>query len=66
MCCFLLLRESRTPVLKVDFSKWDASSDLNGFFKNMTVREKPEGKDFKALDILSQFWLPFLIVPLDS
>lgn len=43
-------RDVLTLVLKVDFSKGDASSELNGLFANMGARRMVDFKNIEAVD----------------
>lgn len=59
-------RNRGRPVVKLNYFKEDASSELNGFFENMGVREMLHGKEFEALDMVFRLWKHLLIVASDS
>ena len=50
------------PGTRIDFSKKEASSQLNGFYTSTGLRGMLEGKDFKALD----FVFPFIFAYVDT
>lgn len=46
--------------LEVHISKGDESGDLNGLFPDTAIRGMLEGKEYRSVDMVTHFVVPFI------